>query len=108
MIRAVATTDSGYFMISIEDMAHSTSACGLSIVISTSCSSDSHSQRSANTLGVAPSGLPSRRARSVTAASSCGTSPALNMPCRACETRLAMSMPIGHIREQRPQTVQES
>ncbi len=67
MIRAVATTESGYFMISIDDIVHSTSACALSSGISTSWSSASHSTRSLNTFGVAPSGLPSRWPRSVTA-----------------------------------------
>jgi len=45
MIRAVATTESGYFMISIEDIVQSTSALPLSTGISISWSSASHSSR---------------------------------------------------------------
>ena len=76
--------------------------------MSTSFSSASHSRRSFRTFGVAPSGLPSRAARSETAHSSCGTSPACDMPWRASPTRLAMSMPIGQTIVQRPHSVQAS
>ena len=64
--------------------------------------------RSFNTFGVAPSGLPSRAARSATACSSWGTSPAANMAWRAWATRPAMSMPMGQASVQRPHRVQES